>query len=164
MGLLDFLDPTREWPIVAGLPPDLDGSTLQFDALHFGDPVESARFLGRPNQIEWSSRINKDFQLLYAEKGLRLRFTKGKLRDVSFLVGDRASDHPAFAPAQPLAPDGTRLTPEVDRSKIVALFGEPDPGGSDDECLQVFHGQGVISDFYLDGDGHLTKWVLYADD
>ena len=60
--------------------------------------------------------------------------------------------------------DGTRLTAEADRGRIVALFGEPDPRGSDETCLQVFHGQGVISDFYLDEQGHLKEWILYADD
>lgn len=63
-----------------------------------------------------------------------------------------------------MAPDGSRLTPEIDRARIVALFGEPDPGGSDETCLQVFHGRGVISDFYLDERGRLKEWVLYPDD
>jgi hypothetical protein len=62
-----------------------------------------------------------------------------------------------------MAPDGTRLTPEVDRGRIVALFGEPDPGGSDETCLQVFHGRGVASDFYLDDQGHLKEWSLYPE-
>lgn len=154
MGMLDWLDPTRQWPVVAGPAPDLDGSALQFDAMRFGAPLESARFLGRPDKLQWRSRIQKDFDLVYAQKGLRLRFVQGVLREVAFLVGQ----------AQPLAPNGARLTPEVDRSQIVALFGEPDPDGSDEICLQVFHGQGVISDFYLDDAGHLTEWVLYPDD
>jgi hypothetical protein len=164
MGLLDWLDPTRHWPLVAGPAPDLDGSNLQFETLRFGDPLESARFLGRPNELQWRSRIERDCHLVYVEKGLRLRFINERLREVTFLVGPGASEHPSYASARPLAPDGTRLTSETDRRQIVALFGEPDPGGSDDTCMQVFHGQGVISDFYLDDDGRLKEWVLYPDD
>src|SRR5262249_21661056 len=74
------------------------------------------------------------------------------------------SDHPAFAPARPLSPNGPRLSPDVDRGQIVGLFGEPDPDGSDATCLQVFHRCGVISDFYLDERGRLSEWALYPDD
>jgi hypothetical protein len=85
------------------------------------------------------------------------------LSRLEFLIGAKASTHPAYAPARPKAPDGTSMTPEWDRARIVTLFGEPDPGGSDETCLQIFHGL-VISDFDLDGDGHLGGWQLYPDD
>ena len=155
MGLLNWLDPTRDWPVVSGPAPDLNGKTLQIDALPFGGPPESARFLGRPNQVEWHSRMQKDFELLYTEKRLRLRFREGKLSDVAYLVADGA---------QPTAPDGEPLTSAADRDEIVKRFGEPDPRGSDETCLQVFHGCGVISDFYLDDNGRLKEWILYPDD
>ena len=38
-------------------------------------------------------------------------------------------------------------TPAVDRAQIVKMFGEPDPGGSDETCLQIFHGHGVATSF-----------------
>ena len=75
----------------------------------------------------------------------------------------KAECAPVFAPSQPMA-RRLLLTGDVDRSRIVALFGEPDPGGSDETCLQVFHGCGVISDFYLDERRCLREWVLYPDD
>ena len=164
MGLLDFLNPTHGWEPVAGRAPDLSLQSLQLTSLPFGSPVESARFLGRPDGVEWQSRINKDFTLLYAKKGLRVRFNKGKLTQLAYLVGRGADSPPSLEPSQPMAPDGSRLTSEIDRARIVALFGEPDPGGSDETCLQVFHGRGVISDFYLDERGGLKEWVLYPDD
>jgi hypothetical protein len=155
MGLLSWLDPTRDWPVVKGPAPDLDGKTLQLDVLPFGAPIESARFLGKPNQIEWNSRSKQDFELFYTDKRLRLRFREGKLSDVAYLVGNGA---------QPKAPDGDLLTSSADRDEIVKRFGEPDPGGSDETCLQVFHRNGVISDFYLDDNGRLKEWILYPDD
>ena len=164
MALLDWIDPTRGWPVVEGPAPDLDGPTLQVTAMPFGQGLESARVLGRPERFEWHSRIHKDCDLLYASKGLRLSFKQGRLTTLAFLIGRGACDHPKFAPAQPLAPNGTRLGPTMDRAQIVALFGEPDPKGSDETVLQVFHRCGVISDFWLDEKGRLQEWSLYPDD
>jgi hypothetical protein len=164
MGLSDWFDPTKSWDVVEGTAPDPGGPSLTLAQLPFGSPIEAARVLGRPDVFEWKSRRDAHYELLYARKGLRLRFRGGRLDQVSYLVGQDACTLPSFAPSRPLAPDGTRLSPEVDRARIVTIFGEPDPGGSDDECLQVFHGNGVISDFYLDDQGHLREWSLYPDD
>jgi hypothetical protein len=155
MGLFGWFDPTRQWPVVNGAAPDLNGKTLQFDALRFGAPIESASFLGRPKGIRSHSRFKKDLDLLYPEKGFHLRFRQGLLTDVAFQIG---------AGAKPLAPDGKPLTSSADRNEIVARFGEPDPRGSDEIVMQVFHGNGVISDFFLDDSGHVEEWVLYPDD
>jgi len=164
MGLADWFDPTKSWDVVDGTAPDPGAESLQLSLLPFGSPLEAARALGRPDTFDWKSRREKHCELLYARRGLCLRFKADKLIDVSYLIGTDASDHPLFAPSQPLAPDGTRLTPAVDRAQVVKIFGEPDPDGSDATCLQVFHGQGVISDFYLDDEGHLREWSLYPDD
>jgi hypothetical protein len=102
MSLLDWLDPTRTWPVVAGLAPDLNRVLMQFDALRFGAPLESARVFGRPDKFHWWSRIRKDCGLLYASKGLSLRFDGGRLSEVAFLIGAAISDHHAFVPAQPM--------------------------------------------------------------
>jgi len=151
MGLFGFGDPTKSWPTVSGPAPTINSALMQIDQLRFGAPIESARFLGRPDEFRSKG---KDCYLLYVSKGLRLRFTDKLLSEVSFLVSSGAT---------PVAPDGSRLTPATDQAAIVAAFGEPDPGGSDDTCLQVFHGHGVASDFYLDNDGHLTEWSLYPE-
>ena len=163
MSVLDWLDPTRGWPEAGGPAPQLN-RLMQLDALPFGSPIESAHVFGRPEKFHWNSRVHKDCELLYARNGVRLRFREGKLRDVTFLIGLAASDHPDYAPAQPAAPDGTRLTPQIDRARIEELFGPADPGGSDDTCLQIFHRNGLASDFYLDARGHLTEWTMYPDD
>ena len=164
MGLTDWIDPTHTWEEIAGAAPDPSALSLQLASLPFGAPLESAHLLGRPDVLEWKSRRDKECVLLYAKRGLRLRFKGDRLAEVSYLIGKGACDHPAFNPSQPSAPDGTRLTPAIDRAAIVRIFGEPDPAGSDDTCLQVFHGHGVISDFYLDEPGHLTEWSIYPDD
>lgn len=156
-------DPTREWPVVPGPAPELNRVLMQFDALRFGNAVESARFLGRPDRFHWKNPIRKDCELLYASKGMLLIFSEGRLDQVRFLLGPATCDHPAFVPAQPSAPDGTRLGQQTGKDEIVALFGEPDPDGSEDDCLQIFHGNGVASDFELDEEGHLVEWAIYSE-
>jgi len=163
MGLSAWFDPTKNWDAADGPAPD-PGPSLQIALLPFGSPIESARALGKPDHFEWKSRRGQRYELLYARRGLRLRFEGGQLVEVSYLIAPAACDHPSFTPSQPLAPDGTRLTPNVDRAQVVKIFGEPDPRGSEDTCLQIFHGHGVASDFYLDDGGHLTEWSLYPDD
>lgn len=160
--MIGLLDPTRRWEPVAGLAPDPSG--LRLTSLPFGSPLAAAQYLGKPDVFEWKSRRDNECTLMYAAKGLRLRFKEDTLVEVAYLIGSHASDHPSFTPSTPLAPDGSRLSPAVDRARIVAIFGEPDPMGSDEECLQVFHGGGVVSDFYVDDDGHLTEWDLYPQD
>jgi hypothetical protein len=66
MGLSDWLDPTRDWPPAAGPAPDPNAADLRLASLHFGDPLDSARLLGRPDQFLSRNRIRKDFDLLYA--------------------------------------------------------------------------------------------------
>lgn len=164
MGLFDWLDPTRSWEPVSGPAPDLSRLSMQLPSLPFGSPLEAARFLGRPDQFKWQSLKGRHFTLLYAKKGFRLTFEEGKLVVVSYLVGPTAVEHASFQPSQPLAPDATRLNGKTDREGIVKTFGEPDAKGSDETCLQVFHGRGVISDFFLDDAGYLREWALYPDD
>ena len=164
MGLGDWFDPTRTWESASGPAPDPSALSLQIPTLPFGCPLETARALGRPDAFEWRSRREHHCELLYASRGLRLRVNDDKLIEVSDLIGPEACAHAAFAPSAPLAPDGTRLTRDVVRAQIVKSFGEPDPGGSDDECLQIFHGHGVVSDFYLDEQGRLREWSLYPED
>src|SRR3989442_15154681 len=119
--MLNLLNPTRDWPVVSGPAPNVDRVRMQFDALHFGDPLEAARFLGRPDTFHWRNMIRKDCDLTYSGKGLRLSFTDGKLSEIAFQIGA----------AEPEAPDGTRLSRQTDKEAIVQVFGEPDPGGSD---------------------------------
>ncbi|HUJ14018.1 MAG TPA: hypothetical protein VL284_09550 [Thermoanaerobaculia bacterium] len=151
MGLFGPGDPTKDWPVSSAPIPEINSVLMQFDALRFGAPLEAARFLGRPDRFEKSG---KKAILHYSGKGLRLTFTDDVLSEVAFLIGA----------ASPSAPDGTRLTPETDKEAIVKLFGEPDPDGSDDICLQIFHDHGMASDFYIDERGRLTEWALYPSE
>jgi hypothetical protein len=167
MRLLDWIlgrraDPTRGWPVVPGPAPDLNWSFMQFGSLRFGDPVDAALFLGHPDGFR-RHKGRDNYGLFYARKGFGLGFEGGRFVELTFYVGPKSHSHAAFSPAQPKAPDGTRLTPEADRNRIVALFGEPDPRGSDDTLLDISHGR-VISNFFLDEQGRLERWELFLND
>jgi hypothetical protein len=158
MGLLDWLNPTRDWPVVDGPAPELNRTLLQFDSLRFGSPLESAAHVfGRPDEFKSVSRAKKEYRLTYLQKGVRLRFREDKLDQITFLIKEGS---------KPVVSDGTRLSSQTGKDQVVATFGKPDPDGSEDFCLQIFHGQGVISDFYFEdpAHSHLTEWTLYPDD
>jgi hypothetical protein len=161
--LLNFGDPTKDWPVVSGPVPALSRRTMQLEAPRFGEPLESARSLGRPDQFTWESRRHQNSELLYASKGLRLEFEANRLVEVTFFIAPSSCPHPAFKPAQPKSRDGVALGPETGRKRIIELFGEPDPKGSDDEVLQIFHGD-TVSDFFLTEEGRLDRWELYLND
>jgi hypothetical protein len=96
MGVLDWLDPTRTWPAVAGPAPALNRLLLQFDALRFGAPIDAARLLGRPDAVNWTNRFRKNCELFYASKRLRLRFNEGRLCDVTFLIAPSPDEQAPF--------------------------------------------------------------------
>jgi hypothetical protein len=136
---------------------------MQLEAPRFGEPVESARSLGRPDEFTWKSRRHRNCELLYASKGLRLEFESNRLVEATFFIAPASCPHPRFSPAHPKSPDGVVLGPDMDRKRIVELFGEPDPKGSDDEVLQIFHGD-TVSDFFLTEGGRLDRWEIYLND
>ncbi len=161
--LLGRNDPTQDWPVVAGPAPAVQPSLMQFEAPRLGEPVEAARILGKPDAVTWRSRGGKELDLLYASKGLLLRFKADRLTELELFIGPKACDHPAYVPAHPQAPDGTPLTPETTRAQIAEHVGKPEAKGSDDEVLQIFHGR-TVSDFWFDPDGALRSWSLYPND
>jgi hypothetical protein len=165
MGLFDrlfnFGDPTRDWPVVEGPPPAVHRRTMSLESLRFGEPLESARSLGRPDEFVWNSRKNQNCELLYAGKGLRLEFEGNRLVEVTFYIAAKSCPHPLFKSAQPKAPNGGVLTPEMDRKQVVELFGEPDEPGGDD--LVISHDK-TTSVFFFSEDGRLDRWELFLND
>lgn len=167
MGLFDKLaglaNPTAQWPVVRGDAPAVQPTLMQFDAPQLGDSVDTARFLGKPDTFTSRSRMEKSFDLVHAGKGLRLRYTAEHLAEITLYIGPQSCDDSAFIPVEPVAPDGSLLTPDTSRQRILEIFGEPEPLGSDDIVLQFFHGR-TASDLFFDEQGRLESWVLYPND
>ena len=165
MGLFDRLfnsgDPTRDWPVVEGPAPAVHRRTMSFESPRFGEPLESARSLGRPDEFVWNSRKNQNCELLYAGKGLRLEFEGNRLVELTFYIAPKSCPHPSFKPAQPEAPSGAVLTPGMDQRRIVELFGQPDEPGEDD--VVISHDK-TTSAFFFSGEGRLDRWELFLND
>ena len=161
--LLGVPDPTTQWPAVRGYAPTVEHSLWQFEAPCLGDAVETARFLGKPDSFSSQNRAKKSFDLMYASKGLRLRYVEARLAEITLYIGSSFCEEPGFVSAEPLAPDGTTLSPDTSRKRLLEIFGTPEPMGSDDEVLQFFHGN-VGCDLFIDKDGRLESWVMYPND
>ena len=65
-------DPTRGWRSFGVPTPDFDLNTSRFGTLRFGDSIDAAAFLGRPESFEGTER--ESCQLLYASSGFELEF------------------------------------------------------------------------------------------
>jgi len=159
--LLNFGDPTRDWPVVEGPAPAVSRRTMSLESPRFGEPLEAARSLGRPDRFVWNSRGKANCELLYAAKGLRVEFEDNRLIEVTFYISPGSCPHPRFKPAQPKGPNGGVLTPESDRKRIVELFGEPDEPGEED--LVISHDK-TTSVFFFAEDGRLDRWDLFLND
>jgi hypothetical protein len=170
IGIIDRLlgrwrDPTKDWRVEVGASPDFDLSRMAFGSLRLGDPIEAARFLGRPDSFRWK----KDgyCELLYARAGFQLDFQGGHLCYVAFFVGvdTYQPTHPTLSLSQPQIRGGIRLTQRTGREELLRYFGRPVSEDCDsDETILYYLRGGVTMEFELDGSGHLKRWNLYPSD
>jgi hypothetical protein len=175
MGILDRIlgrrpDPTLAWGPSSLPMPDFDVATMHFDNLRFGDKIESAAFLGRPDRFTWT---HKDYGImLYATRGLQLDFEKGGFAYATFFIGpdEHLPKHEGLAFSTPRlrygTPEGVALTTEMDRPRIEQLFGPPDSAdGDSSETVLFYKKAGATMEFELDGaSGLLKRWNVYRDD
>jgi hypothetical protein len=142
MGIVDWLlgrppDPTVDWPEFRRATPVLDLAKRSFNGLRFGETIDVARGLGRPDKFRWASR--RHGELLYARGGFQVDFDPGldyvalfiaadpflpdAIGDVQFcepvLRGERSDDFVATA--------ATTI------AEIEQHFGEPETRVADDE-------------------------------
>lgn len=170
MGILDRLfggneDATKAWPPSSGPCPQI---SLERQALEtfggkivFGDPVENARFLGRPDD----RTVHANFATLgYPQWGLTLEFELGRFVEATFDL-DRP---PASQPDNPFAtqvkgPDGVALTQQTSKHELLRRFGEPAKTQDlDDETILYYHHGPLVSEFDVREDG-LFAWSVYLD-
>jgi len=172
MNILDRLfgrrpDPTAGWGTSQQPIPDFDLSQMRFGSLRFGDGIEAASFLGRPDRFAWTQA---DYcELLYARGGFQLDFDKGRFAYLAFFIGpDKfVPTHEGFEFSQPrlrgCAQDGARLSREMDQPALERLVNAPDSADSDAaETILYYTRQGITMEFEMDGkSGRLKRWNLY---
>jgi hypothetical protein len=158
-------DPTWDWPIEVPAVPDLDLSRMALGSLRFGDAVEAARGLGRPDRFRWKD--GGYCELLYARAGFQLDFEDGRLCYMAFFIGADADgpSHPALSPSEPRIRGESPLTAETGKDDLQRRFGPPGSEDSDDdETVLYYRRDRVTMEFELDGMGHLKRWNLYPSD
>lgn len=159
-------DPTAGWGAAGAPLPPLDISTMRFGSLGFGDPLESARFLGRPDAVEWPSGAT--CRMIYGRDGFQLDFEAGVLDFVTFFIGPDEFDPktPSFRHAAPGLAGGGRITPATARAELERLFGAPTHDESyDGEIILTFFRNGVSMEFEFAPDAsRLKRWMLYPDE
>jgi hypothetical protein len=172
MSFLDRLlgrhqDPTLSWGVFSLPIPDFDLTAMRFGPLQFGDGLEAAAFLGRPDSLAWTQ---SDYaELLYAKGGFQLDFDRGKFVYAGFFIGpdDFLPKHPELEFSKPrlrgCTPEGTRLSRETDRALIERLLGAPDLVDTEpSEGILYYTRHGVTMEFEMDGKTlRLKRWNLY---
>jgi hypothetical protein len=155
-------DPTKGWPAAASGPTptvSLERQALETfgGRLKFGDPLESARVLGRPDRCQ----ADKGFATLeYHHWALTLEFEEGKFVQATFAIGD-GNIGPS---GEARGPDGLGLSGRTTKDEVRQRFGEPEKTQSFDDETIVYYSQGPLtSEFQFDEDGRLFAWDVYVD-
>lgn len=158
-------DPTAGWGAAGAPLPPLDLSTMRFGSLGFGDPLESARFLGRPDAVEWPSHTT--CRMIYGRGGYQLDFESGVLDFATFFISPDEFDPktPSFRHAEAALAGGGRITGSAKREELERLFGAPTYEENDDEeIILTFFRNGVSMEFEFTPDAtRLKRWMLYGD-
>ena len=162
-------DPTENWPIGATAVPAFDTTQMQLGNITFGDPIEKARFLGRPDSTEWLN--NDSLKLLYLSSGLQLDFEQGQLNYVAFLINRDAlsSDHLTWQYSSPkvLCDGGFQYTLDhlTNKNDIITIWGEPTWVDSDDEeTILHYQKETVVMEFeFYPNDHTLKRWNIYIE-
>ncbi len=166
MGFLSNLfgppDPTKDWPPpIEGVLPEVDLSGKSFGALRFGDGLDSAYFLGKPDRSKPTKNCH---DLYYDRQGFVVSFELGRFVELRFdIVPETGSQSKS---ARPRASGGITLSPETSKKDLEGFFGQPEETNNYGtyEIVQYLHGP-LVSDFeYELATGKLTCWTLYLDE
>jgi hypothetical protein len=160
-------DPTLTWGAFSPPIPDFDVAQMRFGSIRFGDPIEAAAFLGRPDRLEWTH--GQYCQLLYASGGFQIDFDKSRFVYLAFFLGpdDCPPEHKALEFSTPQVrgcnPNGIRLSPQTDRAMLERTFGAPASVDVEpEEAILYYYRQGITMEFELEGkSGQLKRWNLY---
>jgi hypothetical protein len=159
MGFLDRLrgrqtDPTTDWPPADGSLPELVPEEKRFGPLRFGDPLTSARTLGKPHR---TSRIDKDHTALFYQAGFRIEFGEKGFCYLALILADLDGEA------------GVSMSPEVqpqigcqNRAAIENRFGTPHKvDAEEEESILVYRVNGCRMEFELCPSGSLKRWNLF---
>ncbi|HVU38217.1 MAG TPA: hypothetical protein VHC95_07780 [Opitutales bacterium] len=172
MGWLDNLlgkrpDPTVQWGPHQPPYPLADVEGRSFGALKFGDPVEAAAFLGKPEISEYKDYLNYQ-QLRYLKGGFEVGFEKEKFSYLVFFIGpDKYNlNNSAIEFSRPRLRWGKienqELTPAMRPADIQAIFGAPAETDEEaDESSLTYRHQGMTVEFDFDAEKKLKRCDIF---
>lgn len=172
MSILDLIlgrrkDPTREWGKTISELPEYDLEQMRFGTLRFGDPINAASSLGRPEQFQF---IQAEYcELIYASLGFQIDFEEGRLACILFFIGpdEFQPKDPKLRFSKPRVrgclSKNVQLSEAVDRSELERMFGSPKSVDvDDDETILFYELRGTTMEFEFDGKtGRLKLWKLF---
>jgi hypothetical protein len=172
MGLFSKLfggipDPTADWQVVTDPLPVIRLQPFALGELRFGDKLDAARFLGRPDQCDLSKTPGM-FTLVYTSRGFELAFDDFRLSEAEFYLGYGTffSPEPDEAICTLRLANGTVLNDTTTREDIEQLMGKPtktkvDPEDGDEDWS--YHQRDVAMRFKFTPQGTLAVWSLYGE-
>jgi hypothetical protein len=136
VGLIDFLlrrqpDPTKDWPTGADSLPTVRLSPFGLGSLRMDDPVESARFLGRPEQCRRFKLVGS-YQLNYFGLGMALSFEDHRLWEIVFAINDPWAEK-GMSLCRLRLENGAVLSGETTLDEVKQRLGAPQEEEFDEE-------------------------------
>lgn len=160
LGRLWWQDPTEGWPVAVQPLPMFDPLGGVLGRLRIGDPVESARFLGRPSVAKPNG--HDSLVLAWPDSGLELSFHNGRLDYIALIVAPDETAPDFVHPCQACLSSGQRWTKETSEEEIMALWGEPQQRDTDaEERVLWYWGKGVEVEVELTPQGKLKRVSAY---
>jgi hypothetical protein len=160
-------DPTADWPVVTGPLPEIRREPFAFGNLRFGDKLDAARFLGRPDLCDLSKTPGL-FTLVYASRGFELAFDEFRLSEAEFYLGygTFSSPDPDEAICTLRLAGGAVLNDQSTCEDIEQLLGKPkktkvDP--DDGEIDWTYDQRDCAMHFKFTREGRLAVWSLYGE-
>jgi len=155
-------DPTREWPHSTLPLPAVDLEQRQFGVLQFGDPLEKARYFGKPDSFR---AVRNDYcELVYTRCGFQLDFDQNLWAYLAFFI----SPDPYFPPSekitfcQPSLLGGPILSGKTHQAELLRWLGSPHLQDSEPEETVLYYQQaGMTFEFELNPKGYLKRWNLF---
>lgn len=157
-------DPTETWPPASADVPAIDWSELRFGPIAFGDPLECAAGLGRPDRFRWTQPGY--CELLYARSGFQIDFDRGRFAYLAWFIGPDPANpqHDAMNFGTPTLDEDFALTRDTHIEQVRARLGPATSEDVDDhETVLFYTGGGIVLEFEFDADGRLKRWNLYPD-
>ncbi len=155
-------DPTQEWPHSTLPLPVVDLDNRRFGALRFGDPLEKARYFGKPDRFR--AIRNTYYELVYTRCGFQLDFDQGLLAYLAFFIGPDPSfpTSEKISFCQPSLLGGPILSGKTHQAELLKWLGAPQLQDSDpDETVLYYHQAGMTLEFELNPKGYLKRWNLF---